>query len=194
MPPRPLGPAPPPGSGAPPLERLPTTEQHCLQGHEGPVLAVRFNSQGTYCLSCGKVGRHRRRRRRWHHTCCRRYALAAARPAAGPCPSTAARPFLPLPLPLPGPHGAAVEPTQGHPHQGLHRARLRRARRRGSDRQQQVSVATAARLTCRWCCKASCRPHRALAAPPQVCVMWRRPPGLSVGRDHRPDHPQVPGP
>lgn len=26
-----------------------------LQGHEGPVLAVRFNTQGTYCLTCGKV-------------------------------------------------------------------------------------------------------------------------------------------
>lgn len=55
MPPRPLGPAPPPGSLLPPNEHLPSQEAHCLVGHEGPVLAVRFNSQGTYCLSCGKV-------------------------------------------------------------------------------------------------------------------------------------------
>ena len=36
-------------------EHLPTEEAFCLKGHEGPVLAVRFNSSGTYCLSCGKV-------------------------------------------------------------------------------------------------------------------------------------------
>ena len=36
-------------------EHLPTEEAFCLKGHEGPVLAVRFNSTGTYCLSCGKV-------------------------------------------------------------------------------------------------------------------------------------------
>lgn len=36
-------------------EHLPTEEVFCLTGHEGPVLAVRFNSSGTYCLSCGKV-------------------------------------------------------------------------------------------------------------------------------------------
>jgi hypothetical protein len=28
-----------------------------LTGHEGPVLVVRFNKQGTYCLSGGKVRR-----------------------------------------------------------------------------------------------------------------------------------------
>ena len=50
-----LGPAPPPGAGLPPQEHLPRTEEHVLKGHEGPVLAVRFNTQGTYCLSCGKV-------------------------------------------------------------------------------------------------------------------------------------------
>ena len=38
-------------------EHLPTEEAFCLKGHEGPVLAVRFNSSGTYCLSCGKVRR-----------------------------------------------------------------------------------------------------------------------------------------
>lgn len=38
-------------------ERLPTEEAFCLKGHEGPVLAVRFNNSGTYCLSCGKVRR-----------------------------------------------------------------------------------------------------------------------------------------
>jgi hypothetical protein len=36
-------------------EHLPHSEEHVLKGHEGPVLAVRFNTQGTYCLSCGKV-------------------------------------------------------------------------------------------------------------------------------------------
>ena len=50
-----LGPAPPPGAGLPPQEHLPRSEEHVLKGHEGPVLAVRFNTQGTYCLSCGKV-------------------------------------------------------------------------------------------------------------------------------------------
>ncbi len=39
-------------------ERLPNEEAHCLKGHEGPVLAVRFNRSGTYCLSCGKVLPH----------------------------------------------------------------------------------------------------------------------------------------
>lgn len=55
MPPRPLGPAPPPDTLLPPNEHLPNKEAACLRGHEGPVLAVRFNTQGTYCLSCGKV-------------------------------------------------------------------------------------------------------------------------------------------
>ena len=36
---------------APPL---PSTPSHTLLGHEGAVLAVRFNAAGTYCLSCGK--------------------------------------------------------------------------------------------------------------------------------------------
>lgn len=38
-----------------PTEHLPNTEALTLTGHEGPVLAVRFNNTGTYCLSCGKV-------------------------------------------------------------------------------------------------------------------------------------------
>ncbi|PSC74259.1 WD repeat domain-containing 83 [Micractinium conductrix] len=50
----PLGPAPPPGSALPPNERLPCREHAVLTGHEGPVLAVRFNRQGTYALSGGK--------------------------------------------------------------------------------------------------------------------------------------------
>ncbi|KAK9798539.1 hypothetical protein WJX73_000934 [Symbiochloris irregularis] len=33
---------------------LPRTETACLQGHEGPVYAVRFNTTGTYCLTGGK--------------------------------------------------------------------------------------------------------------------------------------------
>ncbi|KAL8139178.1 hypothetical protein V2J09_005179 [Rumex salicifolius] len=33
---------------------LPTKEVHALRGHEGAVLAVRFNGDGSYCLSCGK--------------------------------------------------------------------------------------------------------------------------------------------
>ena len=40
-----------------PALRLPCQEARALKGHEGAVLAVRFNDQGTYCLSCGKVGR-----------------------------------------------------------------------------------------------------------------------------------------
>ncbi|KAK9915970.1 hypothetical protein WJX75_006744 [Coccomyxa subellipsoidea] len=35
-------------------ETLPKEESFCLRGHDGPVLAVRFNNPGTYCLSCGK--------------------------------------------------------------------------------------------------------------------------------------------
>ena len=35
--------------------KLPSKEQRTLKGHEGPVLAVRFNTAGTYCLTCGKV-------------------------------------------------------------------------------------------------------------------------------------------
>ena len=38
-------------------ETLPKEEIFCLKGHDGPVLAVRFNKAGTYCLSCGKVSR-----------------------------------------------------------------------------------------------------------------------------------------
>ncbi|GLC44480.1 hypothetical protein PLESTB_000068800 [Pleodorina starrii] len=33
---------------------LPTKEQRVLKGHEGAVLAVRFNPHGSYCVSCGK--------------------------------------------------------------------------------------------------------------------------------------------
>ncbi|KAH9325928.1 hypothetical protein KI387_006106, partial [Taxus chinensis] len=33
---------------------LPSKETSVLEGHEGAVLAVRFNSDGNYCLSCGK--------------------------------------------------------------------------------------------------------------------------------------------
>ena len=43
---------------APPGEKdgLPVNEAFTLRGHDGPVLGVRFNKAGTYCLSCGKVG------------------------------------------------------------------------------------------------------------------------------------------
>ena len=33
---------------------LPRKEVNVLKGHEGAVLAARFNSDGNYCLSCGK--------------------------------------------------------------------------------------------------------------------------------------------
>lgn len=33
---------------------LPTKEANVLRGHEGAVLAARFNGDGNYCLSCGK--------------------------------------------------------------------------------------------------------------------------------------------
>ncbi|KAJ7287919.1 hypothetical protein O6H91_11G021900 [Diphasiastrum complanatum] len=33
---------------------LPCREANVLRGHEGAVLAVRFNGDGNYCLSCGK--------------------------------------------------------------------------------------------------------------------------------------------
>lgn len=51
---KPIGPAAPPGLAAP-AEHLPCKEHAVLRGHDGPVLAVRFNRQGTYCLSCGKA-------------------------------------------------------------------------------------------------------------------------------------------
>ncbi|XP_058090969.1 uncharacterized protein LOC131237288 isoform X2 [Magnolia sinica] len=35
-------------------EELPRKEANVLRGHEGAVLATRFNSDGNYCLSCGK--------------------------------------------------------------------------------------------------------------------------------------------
>ncbi|KAG0533326.1 hypothetical protein BDA96_04G183900 [Sorghum bicolor] len=35
-------------------QQLPRTEARSLSGHEGAVLAVRFNRDGNYCLSCGK--------------------------------------------------------------------------------------------------------------------------------------------
>lgn len=40
------------GTAAPPP--LPRKEANVLKGHEGAVLAVRFNGDGNYCLSCGK--------------------------------------------------------------------------------------------------------------------------------------------
>ena len=30
-------------------------EAMTLMGHDGPVLAVRFDASGMYCVSCGKV-------------------------------------------------------------------------------------------------------------------------------------------
>lgn len=36
-------------------EPLPSQLEHTLKGHDGPVLAVRFNRTGTYCLSAGRV-------------------------------------------------------------------------------------------------------------------------------------------
>lgn len=33
---------------------MPMKEVHLLKGHEGAVLAARFNANGEYCLSCGK--------------------------------------------------------------------------------------------------------------------------------------------
>ncbi|CAA3010326.1 WD repeat domain-containing 83 [Olea europaea subsp. europaea] len=35
-------------------EDLPRKEANVLRGHEGAVLAARFNRNGEYCLSCGK--------------------------------------------------------------------------------------------------------------------------------------------
>eukprot|EP00249_Psilotum_nudum_P017815 c26502_g1_i2 orf=557-1234(-) len=35
-------------------EKLPSKEVNVLRGHEGAVLAVRFNRDGNYCLSCGR--------------------------------------------------------------------------------------------------------------------------------------------
>ncbi|KAL7089859.1 hypothetical protein ACP275_12G003400 [Erythranthe tilingii] len=36
------------------VANLPRTESNVLRGHEGAVLAARFNANGEYCLSCGK--------------------------------------------------------------------------------------------------------------------------------------------
>ena len=42
-------------SGAEDKESLPVNETFVLRGHDGPVLGVRLNKAGTYCLSCGKA-------------------------------------------------------------------------------------------------------------------------------------------
>jgi hypothetical protein len=34
---------------------LPSELAYTLTGHEGPVLNVKFNVKGSYCVSCGKV-------------------------------------------------------------------------------------------------------------------------------------------
>jgi hypothetical protein len=47
-----------------PSEPLPLQEAAVLRGHEGPVLAARFNHNGQYCLTCGK-DRTLRCVRRW---------------------------------------------------------------------------------------------------------------------------------
>lgn len=44
-----------PSVAPPPSERLPKELAFSLKGHDGAVLAVRFNKAGTYCLSCGKA-------------------------------------------------------------------------------------------------------------------------------------------
>jgi hypothetical protein len=73
------------GPAPPPTEGLPHVQLAELQGHEGAVLAVRFNRQGTYCLSCGKVRR----------------ASPPAAPPPLPCPALPC-PALPCPaLPCP---------------------------------------------------------------------------------------------
>jgi WD40 repeat protein len=41
-------------SGPAAAQHLPRREARDLAGHEGAVLAVRFNRDGNYCLSCGK--------------------------------------------------------------------------------------------------------------------------------------------
>ena len=43
-----------PGESA--SQGLPANEVAQLKGHEGPVFAVRYNQQGTYCVTGGKVG------------------------------------------------------------------------------------------------------------------------------------------
>jgi hypothetical protein len=53
----PYGPEAQIGLGIAPNEHFPNKEAAVLTGHEGPVLVVRFNKQGTYCLSGGKVRR-----------------------------------------------------------------------------------------------------------------------------------------
>lgn len=63
-----------------------------LTGHEGAVLNVRFNTQGTYCLSCGKV------RRRSH--------VRSGDAAIPPCVLRVR--YLPPRALLMGPHAPAV--------------------------------------------------------------------------------------
>ena len=94
----PLGPVPPPSTGA-----LPTSLTAELAGHEGPVLGVRFNRAGTYCLSCGKVRR----------------SFGVVGGVGGACGASPTRPRHP-PFALSGPHGAPVEPSQRHPCQDVH--------------------------------------------------------------------------
>lgn len=121
-----IGPQAPPGLAAP-SEHLPTNEHAVLKGHEGPVLAVRFNRQGTYCLSCGKVRQAGVvRGRGGGSTLCAR-PCGRARGIAAEQHSqhgfSLPRNWRPTP-PVTGPHRAAVEPAPWGAHQDIHWARL----------------------------------------------------------------------
>ncbi|GMH42600.1 hypothetical protein BSKO_10519 [Bryopsis sp. KO-2023] len=49
-----FGPEPPPEQEDDETDLLPCRQRVTLTGHDGAVLAIRFNKEGTYCLSCGK--------------------------------------------------------------------------------------------------------------------------------------------
>lgn len=52
------------------VAQLPDSKSVELKGHDGPIFAVRFNKSGSYCLSCGKVGRDPQNRLLSGPPCC----------------------------------------------------------------------------------------------------------------------------
>jgi hypothetical protein len=174
MPPRPLGPAPAPGSLLPPNEKLPSSEAFCLKGHEGPVLAVRFNALGTYCMSCGKV------RAGFAAAACSMQCHAAlSHPVGsrGGCRIAACGCGTPT----------VASPSRSTPATATTCGMLPWLRTTAS--------ASAAAALQHWF-QPQLPAHGNHQPPPlvQVCLLRRRPSGVSVGRVHRQHHPQVQGP
>ena len=184
-------------------EALPTQELYCLRGHDGPVLAVRFNTAGTYCLSCGKVSWVVCMRISTHGgprlcnclTSVTMLCIRTARSACGipigasPSKSTMVRSCLMFMS-----QGHA-EYFDGHsPWLCCVRTWVRRPRCGGVEGQQQVRVVARGLPKCTCAQQCEERSFSQCTTWFQVCIMRRGPPGVPLGRQHRTRHPQVPRP